>query len=216
MSFFLSTLDFTLVLAGHGDSITGNYRPGSSNPDDGGGGIGTAPIVIVVLLAIVTVAVVVWLNRQEKDTDSGEPSGARAGRPLNIKTLAPVSLLVAVIAAPLILWTAASGGDDRTMIVERSISVKGKPEFLVALVKKDLNELDTTSGKRTVRVVCLDSGGRTLVSGDHKWPFVIERGYDYAHAHQPATAEEVQRAARCRLIGTTRKLEADVKGSLQR
>jgi hypothetical protein len=208
---FFSTLDFTLVLAGHGDSITGNYPTGGSGSTDDSGGIGTAPIVIVILLAVVTVGVLVWLNRQEKGAGDQAPA-----RPLNLKALAPFGFLVAVIAAPLVMWTASSGGDDRTMIVERSTSVKGDPEFLIALVKKDLNKLDLTNGKRTVRVECVDRDGRMLVAADQKWPFVIERGYDYAHAHQPATAEQVQRAVRCRLIGTSEKLEADVKGALQR
>jgi hypothetical protein len=208
---FSTMLDFTLVLAGHGDSITGNYRSGGSSNSDDGGGIGMAPIVIVALLAVATAGILIWLNRQEKDP------GERAGRrPLNLKAFAPFGFLVAVIAAPLAMWTASSGGDDRTMIVERSTSVKGEPEFLVALVKKDLNKLELTNGKRTVRIECLDRDGSTLAAGEQKWPFVIERGYDYAHAHQPATSEQVQRAARCRLIGTSEKLEADVKGSLQR
>jgi hypothetical protein len=208
---FSMMLDFTLVLAGHGDSITGNYRSGGSSNSDDGGGIGIAPIVIVALLAVATAGILIWLNRQEKG--AGEQVAARS---LNLKTLAPAGFLVAVIAAPLILWTASSGGDDRIMIVERSTSVTGKPEFLIALVKNDLNQLETTNGKRTVRVECLDRDGRPLVVADQKWPFVKERGYDYAHAHQSATAEDVQRAARCRLRGTRVNLEADVKGALQR
>jgi hypothetical protein len=190
-------LDLPTVLGGHG------YLPSSGREprgDDGAGGIGMASIVAVLVLALVTVGLLVWLS----------PSSARA----KLKALAPRALTVVIIAMPLMVWAASSGGDEKNLIVERATGLTGAPELLLSLADKDLNTLETTKGKRAVRVECLGREGQVVLHAEHRWPFISERGYDYPHAHQPAKAEQLQRADRCRLRGTRVRLEADVKGAL--
>jgi hypothetical protein len=211
MPFVFSTLlDSILVLAGHGDSITGNPVPtGGPGPEDEGG-IGAAPIIGVVLLAVVVVGLLVWLNRDEKE--SGDEAAVRAPRR---RSIAPAALIAAVIAAPLIVWTASSGGDDeKALIVERWTNDKGAPELIVSLPEEELNTLKTTEGKRTVHLRCIGRQGQAVLDATPKWPFITEAGYEYPHVHQAATAEQVQRADNCRLRADDLNLEADVEGAL--
>jgi hypothetical protein len=129
--------------------------------------------------------------------------------------MAPLAFIVAIIGAPLIVWTASSGGDDeQDLMVERYTSVTGDPELLVSLGDDDLNTPRATGGKRTVRIACTGRQGQPVLDAKQKWPFIREPGYDYPHAHQAATKEQVQRADRCRVRGTRVSLEADVKGAL--
>lgn len=211
MPFVFSTLlDSILVLAGHGDSITGNPMPGGESSSEDGGGIGAAPIVGVLVLALVVVGLLVWLNRQE--TETGDEVAVRAPRR---RSIAPAALIAAVIAAPLIMWTASSGGDDeKSLVVERWTNDKGAPELIVSLVEDDLNTLETTEGKRTVHLRCVGRQGQAVLNATPKWPFITEAGYDYPHVHQPATSEQVQRADSCRLRADDLSLEADVEGAL--
>jgi hypothetical protein len=211
MPFVFSTLlDSILVLAGHGDSITGNPMPGGESSSEDGGGIAPAAIVGVLLLAVVVVGLLVWLNRQEQE--SGDEVAVRAPRS---RSIAPAALIAAVIAAPLIMWTASSGGDDeKSLIVERWTNDKGAPELIVSLVEDDLNTLKATKGRRTVRLSCVGRQGQAVLDSEPKWPFITEAGYDYPHVHQAATSEQVQRADSCRLRADDLSLEADVEGAL--
>lgn len=206
----LSTLlDSVLVLAGHGDSITGNPVPTSDSGSDDGG-ISMVVIAGVVVLAVVAVAVMVWLDRQEKG-----PRETAGVRPAKLKSVVPLGLLAAVIATPLILWTASSGGDEKNLRVERWLNdTTNSRELLISLRESKLNSVETTNGRKSVRVVCLGRDGETVLVATQKWPFILERGYEWPHAHQKATAEQLRRADRCRLRGTNVELEADVKGSL--
>jgi hypothetical protein len=205
----LTLLEPSVVIAGHSDSVTGNYRDGG---DVGGpGGIGAAPLVAVGVLALLTVALLVWLNRRA--STSGEGQGQRAP---NLGTVVPAALMGALIVGPLVVWTASSGGDEKTLVVERGTSVSGAPELIVSLVDKRLNTLRTTSGGTRVRLVCRDGNGHVVLEAGHKWPFVIrDAGYDYPHLHHPASADRVERAARCQLRGTRVRLEAAVEGILR-
>ena len=205
-SLFFTLLDTSLVLAGHGYDFRSSPTSESGGGDDGGG-ISMTWIVAVAVLVLGTVAVLWWLNRREREPD--------ASTALNLKAVAPVTLIVAVIAVPLVLWTASSGGDDEfDLKVERFTSVTGVPELLVSLGDEEMNTLSETDGKRTVRVECSGRDGKPLLDGEQKWPFIEERGYEFPHAHQAATPQEVQRAARCRVLGTRVTLEADVEGAL--
>jgi hypothetical protein len=121
---------------------------------------------------------------------------------------------VAVIAAPLVVWTTSSGGDEKSLMVERWTSTAGAPELLVSLGDDDLNILKTTNGKKTVRLECRGRQGQAVLDAKQKWPFIKERGYEYPHAHQAASSEQVQRADRCSLSGIGKRLEADVEGAL--
>jgi hypothetical protein len=86
----------------------------------------------------------------------------------------------------------------------------------VSLGEDDLNTLDTTHGRRAVRVQCVGRTGQTVVDATQRWPFIYEKGYEYPHIHQPASREQVQRADRCRVRGTRVRLEASVEGALRR
>jgi hypothetical protein len=193
-------LDLPTVLAGHGYD-TGSAPRRESRVDDGGGGIGTAPIVVVLFLTLVTVALLVRLD----------PSAAIA----KSKAVAPRAVIVGVVAAPLMLWTAFPGGDAGSLMVERATGPSGAPELLISLADEDLNTLEATDGERAVRVECLGRDGEMVLDSQHRWPFVTERDYDVPHAHQPATAEELRQADHCRLRGTRDHLEADVEGRLR-
>jgi hypothetical protein len=193
-------LDFPFVLGGHGYDTGVMPRGEPRGDDDGEGGIGVGWIVAVLLLTLVTAALLVSLN----------PSNAWA----KLKAVAPMASIVVIIAAPLLVWAGSSEGDEETLIVERASGVTGAPEFLISLADEDLNTLETTNGKRAVRVECLGREGQVVLDSEQRWPFISEPGYDYPHAHQAASAEQLQRADRCRLRGTRVRLEADVKGAL--
>ena len=164
-------------------------------------------IIAVVLLVLGAAAVMWWLNRDERD---GE-------RSLNVRAAAPLALIVALIAVPLVLWTASSGGDDEFALrVERFTNVTtGDPELLVSIGEDVANTLEEASGKRAVRVRCVARDGNQILDSEQKWPFIRERGYDFAHAHQAATPEQVQQADRCRVLGTRTALAAAVEGKLK-
>ena len=213
-SAFLTLHDSMLVLAGHGDSVTGNQvRTGT--PDDGGG-IGMVPIIGVMVLGIGAVALLMFLNRQENGGGDLELAAEAGGmRALRLRSVAPLGLIAAVIATPLILWTASSGGDGKALMVERWTNDKGTPELLVSLAEAEDNTLRATNGRRSVRLVCSGRDGERVLSATQKWPFIKEKGYEFPHAHQPATADQVRRAENCRVRGTSRKLAAGVKGSLK-
>jgi hypothetical protein len=209
--FVSALLEFPIVFAGHEGSITGRRSPDDGSPGGDEGGIGTFPIVAVILLAVITVGLLVWVSRQEKASTGAATSGA-----LNLKAIAPVGFIAAIIATPLIVWAASSGGDDeKSFIVERSTSDTGAPEFILTLGEDDLNTLKTTNGKKAVRVECLGREGQVVLAARQRWPFRSkEPGYDYPHTHQLASRQQLQQADRCRLRGTRIRLEADVEGAL--
>lgn len=190
----LSELLDSLPVGGHSGYGTALRE---SDGDDGGGGIPTVSIVIVFLLAVVTVALL-----------------AGSSPRLKLKRFAPGVLLVVMMATPLLVWAGTSGGDEKTFIVERAIGRTGAPEFILSLGESELNALETTGGKRSVRVECLGRQGQVVLVAKRRWPFRNERGYEYPHTHQRATPEQVRRADRCRLKGTRVPLEADVEGAL--
>lgn len=202
----LALLDLPIILGGHGYDV-GREQVGGAGADDGGGGIDTMWIVAAVVLALVTVGLLLWLGRKEKP---GE--GARA---LNLRLIAPVGAIAAIITIPLIMWTLFSGGgDEESLIVERWTNDSGAPELIVSLVEADLNNLDTTNGKTAVRLTCLGLDGQVLLDADQQWPFINDDGYEYPHAHQAASVDQVQQANRCQLDVTHVTLEAEVRGAL--
>ena len=208
-SLVFTLLDSSLVLAGHGYDFRGT--PSGQSGDDDGGGLSMEWVVIVLVLALLTLAVLMWLSRRDQDpAEVQEGAGA-----LRLKSLAPVAFTVAVIAAPLVLWTTSSGGDEKTMMVERWTSLAGEPELLISLGEDDLNARKTINGSKSVRIQCRGRQGQLVLDAKQKWPFIKERGYKYPHAHQAATTEQVQRADECRLSGIGVPLEADVEGALK-
>jgi hypothetical protein len=197
----LSLLDLPTFFGGHTYDVGGSSSRESSG-DDGGGGIGTASIVAVVAVVLVAVGVLASLD----------PSGARR----KMRAAAPAALMAVIVAMPLVLWAASSGGVEQGLIVERATDLPGGPELLVNLVDEDLNKLHTTRGRKTVRVECLGRGGEVVLDARQRWPFITEPGYDYPHVHQRATREQLAQVERCRLRGPRTKLEADVEGALIR
>jgi hypothetical protein len=198
----LEQFDFPSILAGHGYDVGTDPRGDSSGGSGEEGGIPVLWILAGVLLTVVTVGLLVSLN----------PAGSLA----KLKSHGAKALILVVIAAPLIAWTASSGGGPESLIVERWTTAAGKPELIVSLREDDLNELETTDGKRVVGFVCVGGDGQVVVDAKQKWPlpYVNERGYRYPHAHQAASQDQVLQADSCRLRGTTVRLEADVKGVL--
>jgi hypothetical protein len=198
----LSLLDLPTVFGGHTYDIGSSSSRESSGGGDGGGGIGTASIVAVLAVILVAVGALASLD----------PSSARR----KLRAAAPAALMGVVIVMPLVLWASSSGGVEQGLIVERATDLPGGPELLVNLVDKDLNKLHTTRGRRAVRVECLGRGGQVVIDARQRWPFINEPGYDYPHVHQRATREQLVQAERCRLRGTSVRLEADVEGALIR
>jgi hypothetical protein len=202
LPFLFEQIDLPSLEAGHQYDFR-DVPPGESGGDGEEGGIGTPWIIAVVVLALLAVALLVSLN----------PSKAIA----RLKALAPKALILVVIAVPLIAWAASSGGDAASLSVERWTNDVGAPELIISLGAQDLNTLETTNGKRTVRVECVGRDGDVVLDAEQRWPFVDgEPGYDSPHAHQVASREQLQRADRCRLRGTRVQLEASVKGALTR
>lgn len=189
------------IRAGHGYDIGRDSAAGSGG-DGGAGGIGTAWIFAGVVLTLVVIGIIlVSLN----------PTVARA----KLKSFGPKALILILIAAPLVVWTASNGNAaEKSLIVERWTNDAGAPELIVSLGEEELNTLETTSGKSVVRLECVDEGGDVLLAATTKWPFAFERGYEYPHMHQKASREQLLRADSCSLRGTRVRLEADVEGVL--
>jgi hypothetical protein len=204
LSLLLAQVDLpSWVIAGHGYDFGGPGSPREqSEVADEDGGIGTQWIVAALLVGVITVGALVALD----------PSGALR----KVKAVGPRGLIVLLIAAPLVAWTASAGGDDDPLTVERAFDVDGKPELLVALGDDELNTLEMTNGKREVRVECVGRDGKVVVASPHDWPFVDEIGFEDPHAHQPGSRDQVERVDLCRLLGTSEELEAEVKGVLSR
>jgi len=196
----LSWFDVPTIVAGHGYDTGSSPRPQSDGNVDEEGGTGTVWIVGLLLLTALTVALLV----------AADPSGSRR----RVRAVAPRALPVLVVAAPLVAWSMASGGEPSRLIVERATGVTGARELLVSLGEDDLNTLAANHGARTVRVRCVDRDGGVVLDGAHRWPFFSEAGFDYPHAHQPATSDQLRRAARCTLRGAGVRLAADVSGGL--
>ena len=143
-----------------------------------------------------------------------EPGGAAAGD----GGIGTFPIAVAVIAVPLMAWSLFAGGarqgEGQTLIVERALNPAGAPELIVSLADNALNRLETTDGRRAVRLQCFRRDGRAVLDRPHRWPFVVEVGFDGPHAHQPASADQLRAVASCRLRGTSLPLEGDVRGPL--
>jgi hypothetical protein len=197
-------LDLPFVLAGHGYDFPGAPRHEPGGAAAGDGGIGTFPIAVVVVLALVTVGLLAWMS-----------SPATKAR---LTALAPKAIAVAVIAVPLMAWSLFAGGarqgEGQTLIVERALNPAGAPELIVSLADNALNRLETTDGRRAVRLQCFRRDGRAVLDRPHRWPFVVEVGFDGPHAHQPASADQLRAVASCRLRGTSLPLEGDVRRPL--
>ncbi|MGH2979628.1 MAG: hypothetical protein ACRDLQ_08320 [Solirubrobacterales bacterium] len=131
-------------------------------------------------------------------------------RNLDLRRYGPVIVILVLVAAPLAIWAATSGGSDEDqqgLIAERSVGLTGEPELVLSIA----GEARVTNGASSVRVECRDREGKVIVKGTQPWPFVEEAGYPYPHVHQADTPEKVEGARRCRVLGTDTRLEAEVQ-----
>lgn len=196
----LSLADFPTILAGHGYDVGGGSNTGSGVDDDSGG-IGLFWLIATGALVVITIGLLVSMSPASPGT--------------KVRTVVPIVLIVTIIGGPLVAWTAISRSDDPSgLIVERALGLDGAPELILSLGDAALNTLDTTDGKRLVRVACFAPDGKPVLDAEQKWPFLDEPGYKYPHAHQAARRDQLQRVDRCLLEGTSIRLEAGVKGAL--
>ena len=131
-------------------------------------------------------------------------------RSFDLRRYGPVLLIAALVIIPLAIWAATSGGsgsNKRTFYVERSVGLTGAPELLVTV---DDPAVEITNGRDTVEVECTDATGKSIVKSDQPWPFPLEQGYP-PHAHVGASSQEVEQARRCSVLGTNKRLAADVQ-----
>jgi hypothetical protein len=131
-------------------------------------------------------------------------------RNFDLRRYAPVVVILVLVAAPLAVWAATSGGSDEEkqgLIAERSVGLTGEPELVLSIA----GEAQVTSGASSVRIECTDKDGKVIVKGTQPWPFVEEPGYPYAHVHQSDSPEKIEGARRCRVLGTDTRLEAKVQ-----
>jgi hypothetical protein len=131
-------------------------------------------------------------------------------RNVDVRRYAPVAVILLLVAAPLAIWAATSGGSDeeqKGLIVERSVGLNGEPELVISIA----GDVQVTSGASNVRVECTDANGTVIVKGTQPWPFIEEPGYPYAHVHQTDSPEKIEGARRCRVLGTDERLEAKVQ-----
>jgi hypothetical protein len=124
---------------------------------------------------------------------------------------APVIVIVVLVAAPLAIWAATSGGSGsdkkQGLIAERSVSLTGAPEIILSIA----GNVQVKSGASTVKVKCTDADGNVIIDTTQPWPFIEEPGYPYAHVHQGGPPEKIEGARHCSVLGTDARLEADVK-----
>jgi hypothetical protein len=127
---------------------------------------------------------------------------------VDLERRAPL-ILIAVLIAPLAIWAATSGGsgDDGGLIVERGVSLTGAPELVISIT----GDAQVTSDATTVRVECRDAAGKETVNSEQPWPFPPEPGFENPHTHQGGDADKIEQTRRCQVLGTDKKLEADVE-----
>lgn len=132
-------------------------------------------------------------------------------RKVDLRRYAPAIVIVVLVAAPLAIWAATSGGsgggDKEGLIVERGVSLTGAPELVISIAGK----AEVTSGASSVRVECVDKDGKAIIRAPQPWPFVEEPGYPYPHVHLADDPAKVEGARRCRVSGTDKRLEAAVQ-----
>jgi len=133
------------------------------------------------------------------------------GGPARTRLVALVVLLA--VALPLgVVAVVGSGGaeepEEAGMRVERSTEL---PEMLIYITDDQANTPERADGRSSVRVECLDGGGRVLASQEDPWPMTETDGNTLSpHAHVPVNPARIGDVESCRLRGTDPLLEADV------
>ena len=89
-----------------------------------------------------------------------------AMRNLDLRRYGPVIVILALVAVPLAIWAATSGGSDskekQGLLVERSVSVTGAPELVISIVG---GGVELTTPADTVRIECMDKDGNVIIKG---------------------------------------------------
>jgi hypothetical protein len=122
-----------------------------------------------------------------------------------------LAVLVAV-AVPLVVLALASGGgeesdepDTASIKVERA---PGLPEIVVYVEDPELNVAETARGRKRVIVECLNTADAVIYGRGYAWPFTdTDNGLLDPHVHLEIDPAQVERVSRCRLKGTTPRLE---------
>jgi hypothetical protein len=156
----------------------------------------------------------VSVESSEKASAGAVPTGngdeEHHGLRLDSKTVVPALAILALIVVPILIWAATSGGTGDKLRIDQGVSVYGEPEIVVNVPVK-LNNPAEAHNSPSVRLVCVDGGGKTVLATDQDWPFINEPGYPYPHVHQPVTPAQLQAIAKCRVEGLKTKLSGNLR-----
>lgn len=138
--------------------------------------------------------------------------GVPPGSGLDLRILAAIAVAVLVIGGVALL--AASGGGSEggsQLVVERTVGPTGAPEVLISVRGSAGKDPQVARRPGQVGVECLDRRDRVVLAGEEGWPFVDDGTTPLPHLHRPAPPEQLDTIVRCRLTGTTVKLEGSVE-----
>jgi hypothetical protein len=100
-------------------------------------------------------------------TDAGDSRGLSLDR----KTLLPGLAILALIVVPVLLWAASSGGSGNKLRIDQGVNVYGSPEIVVNVPKK-MNFASEATTPNRVQLICVDSGGGTVLHTPQPWPSI--------------------------------------------
>jgi hypothetical protein len=101
------------------------------------------------------------------------------------------------------------GGSPGRLIVESRITDEGQTELIVSVDGRVARQPELATSAPRVGILCTDRRGRTTLAARHPWPFPEEPGFLFAHVHQPASPDQIERTSRCRLTGTKVVIEGE-------
>lgn len=145
-----------------------------------------------------------------KGSSPPHSADAESARRLDPKTILPLGAIAVLVVVPIALWAATSGGGKSNLRIDQGVSIYGAPEIVVNVPKK-LNYPSQATNGTSVKLICVDAGGKPVLTNTQPWPFINEIGYPYPHIHQPVTPQQLQAIARCRLEGTKTKFEGPLR-----
>ena len=155
------------------------------------------------------------VESSEKASAGAGPTGngdeEHHGLRLDSKTVVPALAILALIVVPILIWAATSGGSGDQLRIDQGVSVYGEPEIVVNVPVK-LNNPAEAHNSPSVRLVCVDGGGKTVLATDQDWPFINEPGYPYPHVHQPVSDAQLKAVATCTVDG----MKHHLTGALRR
>jgi hypothetical protein len=118
-------------------------------------------------------------------------------------------LLALLGAGVLVVVLAGGSGGEGRLVLERFTPPEGGRTELLVSVPREINN-PSVARRATVVLECTDAEGKRVLRTRQTWPFIEEEGYPLPHAHQPATEGQLRRIARCRVLGTSEKLEGEL------